>query len=127
MLEILVSGLSNNNQQRSRLSWLFGILIFIVGIPSALSFGVWSDARIFGLSLFDAADFAVTNVLMPFGALLIALFVGYRFPRKRLYEEFATEAEWWRKGLALYIMLLRYIIPVVIAIVFLHVLGLLKL
>ncbi|CAH8715981.1 sodium-dependent transporter [Paenibacillus thiaminolyticus] len=127
MLEILVSGLSNNDQQRSRLSWLFGILIFIVGIPSALSFGVWSDARIFGLSLFDAADFAVTNVLMPFGALLIALFVGYRFPRKRLYEEFATEAAWWRKGLALYIILLRYVIPVVIAIVFLHVLGLLKL
>ncbi|WCF06827.1 sodium-dependent transporter [Paenibacillus thiaminolyticus] len=127
MLEILVSGLSNNDQQRSRLSWLFGILIFIVGIPSALSFGVWSDARIFGLSLFDAADFAVTNVLMPFGALLIALFVGYRFPRKRLYEEFATEAAWWRKGLAFYIILLRYVIPVVIAIVFLHVLGLLKL
>ncbi|WII36137.1 sodium-dependent transporter [Paenibacillus thiaminolyticus] len=127
MLEILVSGLSNNDQQRSRLSWLFGILIFIVGIPSALSFGVWSDARIFGLSLFDAADFAVTNVLMPFGALLIALFVGYRFPRKRLYEEFATEAAWWRKGLAMYIILLRYVIPVVIAIVFLHVLGLLKL
>lgn len=127
MLEILVSGLSNNDQQRSRLSWLFGILIFLVGIPSALSFGVWSDARIFGLSLFDAADFAVTNVLMPFGALLIALFVGYRFPRKRLYEEFATEAAWWRKGLALYIILLRYVIPVIIAIVFLHVLGLLKL
>ncbi|GAC43969.1 sodium-dependent transporter [Paenibacillus popilliae] len=127
MLEILVSELSHNDQQRSRMSWLFGILIFIVGIPSALSFGVWSDARIFGLSLFDAADFAVTNVLMPVGALLIALFVGYRFPRQRLYEEFATEASWWRKSLALYIILLRYVIPVVIAIVFLHVLGLLRL
>lgn len=127
MLEILVSGFSKNDQQRSRMSWLFGILIFIVGIPSALSFGVWSDARVLGLSLFDAADFAVTNVLMPFGALLIALFVGYRFPRQRLHEEFASEAAWWRKGLALYIILLRYVIPVVIAVVFLHVLGLLKL
>jgi NSS family neurotransmitter:Na+ symporter len=127
MLEILVSEMSYNDQQRSRMSWLFGILIFIVGIPSALSFGVWSDVHIFGLSLFDAADFAVTNVLMPIGVLLIASFVGYRFPRQRLYEELATSAPWWRKSLTLYILLLRYVIPVVIVIVFLHVLGLLRL
>ncbi|WP_019424231.1 sodium-dependent transporter [Paenibacillus sp. OSY-SE] len=126
MLEILVSGFSRGEEQkRKRLSWLFGALIFMAGVPSALSFGVWSNVQIMGLSLFDAADFAVTNVLMPIGVLLIALFVGYRMPKERLYAEFSSEAAGWRKGLALYVLLLRYVIPVIIVIVFLNVLNIL--
>ncbi|MDT8975544.1 sodium-dependent transporter [Paenibacillus sp. chi10] len=123
MLEILVSGFSRGNKiNRKRLSVLFGILIFLAGVPSALSFGVLSEVQLFGLTIFEAADYAVTNILMPLGVLLIALFVGYRFPKDRLKEEFRTEAAWWQKGLALYVMLLRYVIPIVILLVFLNLL-----
>lgn len=126
MLEILVAGFSKNDPlKRKRLSWVFGGLIFLVGVPFALSFGVLSDVTIFGKSLFDAADFTVTNILMPLGVFLIAIFVGYRFPRERLLEEMKSEPKLWRKGLAVYIFLLRYIIPVAIIIVFLNVMGLL--
>ncbi|UHA72569.1 sodium-dependent transporter [Paenibacillus sp. 481] len=126
MLEILVSAYARGEvTKRKRLSWVFGGLIFVVGIPSALSFGVWSDVQLFGKSIFDAADYAVSNVLMPLGVLLISLFVGFRFPKARLQEELKSEHPWWRKGLTLYIMLLRYVIPVIIVIVFLNALNLL--
>lgn len=125
MLEILVSNcISGCKWNRRRLSLLLGVFIFITGIPSALSFGIWSNIKIFGLSLFNSADFVVTNLLMPIGALLIALFVGYRYPYQQLKQQFQLEAILWQRSLVLYVMLLRYIIPVAIVLVFLHLLQL---
>ncbi len=41
MLEIVVStGIRAKYDRRKRAAWVFGLLIFIIGIPSALSFGV---------------------------------------------------------------------------------------
>ena len=57
MLEIVVStGIRKKHDRRKRASWVFGGLIFLVGIPSALSFGLLSDVSIFGNSIFDFAD-----------------------------------------------------------------------
>ncbi|TVX94589.1 sodium-dependent transporter [Paenibacillus agilis] len=128
MLEILVAAYSKPEQparSRKRLSWLFGAIIFVVGIPSALSFGPWAEVQWFGKSIFDLADFTVSNVLMPLGVLLIAVFVGYRFPKDKLLAELESEPAWWRKGLAVYMLLIRYIIPIVVLLVFLNALGLL--
>lgn len=126
MLEILVAAFAKRNEvRRKKLSWLFGGIIFMVGIPFALSFGVLSDVTLFDKSLFDLADYLVSNILMPIGALLIAIFVGYRFPKDVLMEEMKTEPRWWRKGLAIYLFMLRYVIPIVIMLVFLNVIGVL--
>lgn len=58
LLETVVSALANGEQERrTKLSWMIGFGIFLVGIPSALSFGVWSDITIFGKNIFDAVDF----------------------------------------------------------------------
>ena len=54
---------------------IVGLLIFVVGVPSALSFGILSDLKIFGKTVFDLADYAVSNVLMPLGVLLVSIFV----------------------------------------------------
>ncbi len=49
LLETVVSAVANGEQEkRTKLSWMIGFCIFLVGIPSALSFGVWSDITIFG-------------------------------------------------------------------------------
>lgn len=121
MLEIMVSGFCDDNcADRKRLSVLFGLFIFVAGVPSALSFSIWSKVHIFGLSFFDMADFMVTNILMPIGVLFIALFVGYRYPKERLRGELSTEALWCQTGIGLYLSLLRYVIPIVIMLVFLN-------
>ena len=49
MLEIVVASVAKGNEKkRPSASLLIGILIFAVGIPSALSFGIMSDVKIFG-------------------------------------------------------------------------------
>ncbi|WP_339249347.1 sodium-dependent transporter [Sporosarcina sp. FSL W8-0480] len=78
MLEIVVStGIGKKNEWRRKAAWLFGLLIFIVGIPSALSFGVLSDVKFPGGTFFDFADILTSRFGLPIGAFLISIFAGF--------------------------------------------------
>ncbi len=73
MLEINVGNITNqDNSKRAKWSVILGILTFVFGIPSALSYGVMADVHIFGKIFFDAMDFLASNLLMPFGALYLS-------------------------------------------------------
>jgi len=120
LLEIVVASVSRGKGGRNRLSWIIGILVFVVGIPSALSFGVWSDFSIFGKSIFDAADYLVSNILMPIGALLISIFVSYRMKKAILKNELIQKTN-YSLLFEIWYFLLRYVVPIVIIVVFLDV------
>ena len=121
LLEIVVASVSKGKGGRHRLSWIIGIAVFIVGIPSALSFGVLSDISIFGKIIFDAADYLVSNILMPIGALLISIFVSYKMKKDVLKSELiqSSKYNWFFQ---VWYFLLRYVVPLVIIVVFLDVL-----
>jgi len=124
MLEIIVAPISKgNNKKRKLFSWIVGICIFAVGIPSALSYGVLSDTTIFGKSIFDAADFLVSNMLMPLGALLIAIFVPLKVSKKDLLHELKQGSTIGRKVFMCWYLLLKYVSPIVIIVVFLDAIG----
>ncbi|KMJ58324.1 hypothetical protein AB685_10485 [Bacillus sp. LL01] len=126
ILEIIVAVIVKDNQEkRRRIAVITGMIIFVLGIPSALSFGLLSDITIGGLLLFDAADFLVSNVGLPLGALLISYFVGFRVPKNILEDEFFQGSS-VKKGLfQVWYSLIRYVIPVGIILVFLQSLGIL--
>ncbi|MBO1915151.1 hypothetical protein J4G37_61285, partial [Microvirga sp. 3-52] len=78
MLEIVVStGIRERTERRKRAAWVYGLLIFIIGIPSALSFGVLSGINVFGGTIFDFADLLTSRIGMPIGALFISIFAGF--------------------------------------------------
>ncbi|MDQ0225262.1 hypothetical protein CHH83_15125 [Bacillus sp. 7586-K] len=126
MLEIIVAPLAKGNEaKRKKFSWIIGLCIFIFGIPSTLSYGVLSDVLIFDKSIFDAADFLVSNILMPLGALFIALFVPAKISKEMLFHEVTQGSKLSKKVFACWYFLLKYIAPIVIIVVFLDVLGIL--
>ncbi|MGM7637079.1 sodium-dependent transporter [Bacillus sp. Hm123] len=125
MLEIIVASIAKGDStKRKNLSWIIGLLIFIAGIPSALSFGVLSEITFFNKSIFDAADFLVSNILMPLGAFLIAIFVPLKMDKQLLIEELSKGAGNVKSWFALWLLLLRFVVPIIIIIVFLDVIGL---
>lgn len=125
MLEIIVASLAKGKEgKRKRLSWIVGLLIFVVGVPSALSFGVWSEVTVFGKSIFDAFDYLVSNILMPLGALLIAIFVPLKMKREVLIEELRADQSPLAKRLfVVWLLLLKYVSPLAIVLVFMQMLG----
>lgn len=121
LLEIVVAAFARNDGvRRQRMCWLLGMIIFLLGIPSALSFGIGHKIVWMNKNIFQWVDFIVTNVMLPLGALCLSLFVGFRYPRQRLREEWRTLPHWWQRGLPAYVVLLRYLLPFIIAIVFLR-------
>lgn len=124
MLELIVAPLAKgDSKKRSMYSWVIGIAIFIAGIPAALSFGVLSEVTIFNLSIFDASDFLVSNILMPLGALLISIFVPLKLSKRQLMDELSHGSSIGKKLFTSWFILLKYFAPVAIILVFLDVLG----
>lgn len=129
MLEIIVAAITKGSRtKRNKVTWLTGILIFIVGIPAALSYGVLSDFTIFDKTVFDLSDYLVSNILMPIGALLISIFVAFKVPKKILLEEISAGSNSNGKKLfAIWFLIIKYVAPIAIIIVFLDVIGVLRL
>ena len=119
MLEVATAALTDRFPiARRKAIVLLGVVILLFGVPSAKS-----DLLLFGeKNFFDSMDWLCSNVLLPLGGLATALFVGWFSPRARTKEQFsrgvshpALFAPWF--------FLIRYVVPIAIAFVFLHSLG----
>lgn len=128
MLEIIVAAFTKGDStRRTKVSWITGILIFLTGIPAALSYGVLSDFTLFGMTMFDLSDYLVSNILMPVGALLISIFAAFKMPRKVLMDEISAGSDYGKRIFAVWFLLIKYVAPIAIIIVFLDAIGLLRL
>ncbi len=62
---------------RRRACLICGAAIFVLSVPCALGYNLWSDFHPFGkegLQILDLEDFAVSNCLLPLGSLIFVLF-----------------------------------------------------
>ena len=124
ILEIIVASfIKGEVSKRKRYSVIIGLIIFAVGVPSALSYSILSDVTIFNLSIFDAADYLVSNILLPLGALLISIFVPLKMKKKLLQEELLDHSHWGTWVFHVWFYIMRYVIPLVIIVVFLNIIG----
>ncbi|MDP8240080.1 MAG: sodium-dependent transporter [Candidatus Hatepunaea meridiana] len=72
---------------RRKASIAFGFLIFLVGVPSALSFGALKEIIIFKMNLFDFFDYLSFKYMLPLGGFFMVLFTIFRWKPKSLLEE----------------------------------------
>jgi len=89
------------------------ILLLIISIIIVLSFGKWQETKLFGLSIFALLDFIGGNIFLPLGALVLCLYVGYRWKFSNFMEETNQGASRFKvtRGWA---PLVKYVIPLVI-------------
>lgn len=127
MLETVIAATIHEQQDRRRkYTWLIGLVIFIVGIPSALSFGVMSETKIFGKTIFDLWDFLITSLIMPICALATTVFIGYVQNRQQVWAHMREGSRLPEKVVQIWYIALRYIAPVAILLVFANTLGLIN-
>ncbi len=75
LLEVVCSYFIDKGWSRTKAAWTMGTLIFLLGIPSAISLG--GGLKVFGKDFLDAAGFMTDQIMMPVGAILISIFVGW--------------------------------------------------
>ena len=109
-------------QKKNAIGLTTGILA-VLGTLSALSFGVLSDVKIFGKTIFDVFDYSTSNIGMPIGVLGLAIVCGWiawPMTRSQLTGN-QTWPAWLLQGLR---FIMTIVAPVVIVVVMLQGLGL---
>ncbi len=122
LLEPIVAWLvENRGLSRVMASAGAGIVIWLIGIGTVLSFNLWAKFTPGGRTIFDWLDFLTSNIMLPLGGLLIAVFAGWVLPRTAAREEMALDGVLF----AIWLFLVRYIAPTLVLLVFLSQIGLL--
>ncbi len=122
LLEVVVSYfIDQRGWSRVKATILWGGMIYLVGILSAVS--SWQIPFIRGKneSFLDIFDFITTNYMLPVGGFLTCLYIAWIMKDKDRSEEFGSSGKLYR---ALRFTL-RYITPVALVVVILHGLKLL--
>jgi NSS family neurotransmitter:Na+ symporter len=112
----------NKGYSRLKCCVFLGSLVWLVGLGTVLSFNEWADITILGKNIFELLDFLTANLMLPIGGLLIAVFAGWVMKRQHSQDELQLN----NKGLYYcWIVSVRYVSPIAVFLVFMHVIGIL--
>jgi NSS family neurotransmitter:Na+ symporter len=113
LLEPVVAYFREKGFTRFQITVVSGVIVFLLGIPSSLSMGIWGDVKFFNKGFLDLFDFATANIMLPLGGMLISLFVGWVIAPLAIKEVSGSEAG---SGLTkIWIFILRFVAPIAIA------------
>jgi NSS family neurotransmitter:Na+ symporter len=119
---------------RLKAAILVGVCIWITGFGSIVSYSIWNGAGFtiavfFGddavrivnnASFHDMMMFTSSRILQPLSALFICMFVAWVIPRETSYRELALPGKYYYES---WNFMIRYITPVLLAIVLLNSIG----
>lgn len=101
---------------------LAGLVMWLLGLGTVFSFNVLSDFhplsfidRFDGMTIYDSLDYVMANILLPVGAFLTSIFIGWIASNDAIRGEMGLPDgpafRTWR-------ILIRFVVPVAVAIIF---------
>ena len=111
----------HHDRTRAQAAMIIGGLIWFLGIGSVLSFNALSGFTFLNGTIFDNVDFLTSNIMLPLGGLIIAVFAGWIMCRNSSADELGGAGSLYK----LWRVLTRYVAPVGILFVLLKAVGLL--
>ena len=84
----------------------------LLGIPSSLGNGVWSEIKIIGMDFLTFFDFLTNNIIMPVVAFMTCVIVGYVLKPKAIIDEVELNGKF--KAKKLFSVVIKYVAPVCI-------------
>lgn len=92
------------------------VLSVLLGVPSSLGNGVWSNITILGMDFLTFFDFISNNVLMPIVALATSIMIGWVLGADTIIAELTKNNEKLGRE-KLYRVTIKYIAPVLLVII----------
>ena len=121
LLEPAISWLTEKfNFSRFQACASAGLVVWIIGLGTVFSYNIWSDTTIYGRTFYQMIDYITAAWMLPIGGLFVAIFCGWFMARSVSEKELSLPIliyKGWR-------LLIRYLAPIGIVIIFLNALGL---
>ncbi len=108
---------------RRRAAWIVTGVTGAICVICSLSVGALPSLRVAGMSFMDACDALTAQLLMPVGAFLTCLYVGWFAPHKTVRQELTNDGTLRNRFFHTYLFVVKYVCPVCITMIFLHQLG----
>ena len=130
LLEVPVSYLVDEKKsERKKIVWKVAVLVFIIGIPSALSQGTVDFFTNFGIipesltskDFLSQMSFLFGDFLLTAGGLALCIFIGWIWGAEKAVNELIIGGNNFKKYSKLWIFLIKYIIPMVIFVILLSI------
>lgn len=113
LIEPMAAALGGDGERRRTWTARLALGAWALGLVSVFSFNVWSEARVFGLSLFDFIAHVTSDLALPLGGLGFAVFAGWVASRTLTASDFASPV-----AHRIWLALVRYVAPAILALVF---------
>ena len=115
-------------QEEMRLSRKVAVVIVttvasVVCVLSSISMGACPGAMLWGKPLLSFFDFLTAQLMMPAGAFLTTLYVGWVAPKSKVYKQFTNGGMVYAQFFPYFLFLVRFVCPTCILLIFLHELG----
>lgn len=92
------------------------VITLLLGVPSALGYGIWSHITVLGMDFLTFFDYISNSVMMPILAIGTCILIGWVVGTKPIEDEITKNGEpFARRGI--YRVMIQYIAPVFLLII----------
>jgi len=126
-------GMKTFQISRVKTAVISGLLVWFLGLLTVFSFNLTSDFTITSTistrygefvilkdaTAFDFLDYLTSNIMLPLGGLMIAIYAGWLMKKEYSREELNISSTWYH----LWSFLVRFVAPLMVIIVFLNAMG----
>ena len=109
----------NGRFGRKQAAFIVAGAAWVLGLGTVFSFNIWADIHPLGFigafenkTIFDVVDYFASNIMLPLGGVLIAVFVGWIMSREDTRDELGLPDtlafKSWR-------WLVRYLVPLAVS------------
>ena len=114
-----------SEMSRKQASVFLGLIIWLVGLGSVFSFNLWSGFKFIGMNIFEIIEFVSTSLILPFGGMMLVLFVGWFMKKNIVISELNLKID--APLTALFFILIKFLAPIGVLIVLIENSGIRKL
>ena len=117
LMETVVAAISEKTKLGRKMTCVIVMIgTILVGMLSVLGFSVWSDVKILGKGVLDFFDFISNSAIMPLVAMATCILIGYITKTNFVEEEIESSGVF--KSKKLYRIMVKFIAPVCLLIIF---------
>lgn len=108
---------------RHKAAIILTVVCSVIAVLCSLSVGAVSELQLFGEPLMGFCDLLTAQVMLPAGAFLTSIFIGWFVSRQIVYDEFTNNDTVSRPLFRVWLFCVRFVVPIGILLIFLHQLG----
>ena len=108
---------------RQRAAWILTIVCSLIAVFCSLSVGANTDIQVLGLSLMDFCDYLTAQYMLPVGAFLTSIMLGWFVDRQLVKDEFTNGGALRESFFRVWLFSVRFSVPLCLILIFLHQFG----